>query len=144
MSQYATFLLPLAEPGVQQEELNRFLKSHAVLHVDHQLTSNGWAFCVEWTEGKVAADWREKRVDYREVLTPEAFERFRVLRGRRKAIAVEDGVEPFVIMTDAQLAEAATAEKLTAEVLKHIKGFGEKRFAKFGSRLLDEIKEENK
>ena len=138
MSQVAVFYIPLAG-GEAQEEMNAFLRGHRVLRMEMAFTGNGWAFCVEWLDGSgaVPSSWKARKVDYREILEPEVFARFAKLRERRKAIAKEDGVPPYMVMTDAQMAEAAKPEKLTAVELKKIEGFGEARFEKYGGRLLD-------
>lgn len=77
------------------------------------------------------------RIDYREVLSPEVFARFSKLRERRKAIALADGVKPYVVMTDAQLAELAKADNPTLVDLRKIEGVGDARIEKFAGRLLD-------
>jgi len=77
----------------------------------------------------------QKRIDYREVLDEATFARFAKLRERRKAIAQEDGVPPYMVMTDAQMAEAVKDGEPKPETLKKIEGFGEARFAKYAERL---------
>ncbi|MBQ9430734.1 MAG: HRDC domain-containing protein [Kiritimatiellae bacterium] len=137
--QISTFFVPLADDGRAQDDLNSFLRGRRVLKVGEAFAGNGWAFCVEWLEeGAYVRDGRQsqRRVDYREVLEPAVFERFAKLRERRKAIAAEDGVPPYMVMTDAQMAEAAKPERLTAEVLKAIEGFGEARLKKYGERIM--------
>ena len=136
--QISTFFLPMVDVGSAQEELNSFLRGHRVLQVEKAFAGDGWAILVEWLEGKEpAADWRQKRVDYREKLPPEQFERFAKLRERRKAIAVEAGVPPYMVMTDAQMAESAKFETLTISDLKKIEGFGEARIEKYGLKLIE-------
>ena len=92
--------------------------------------------CVRSCSG--LADWKRKpRIDWREKLAPEVFDRFVKLRERRKKIAAEDGVPPYMVMTDAQMAEAAGFECLTSDTFRRIEGFGEARIAKYASRLLE-------
>ena len=137
--QIAMFFIPLVGNSSSQEELNGFLRSHRILKVDKAFYDGGWAFCVEWLEGDTAAsEWKRKpRVDWREKLDPEVFERFAKLRERRKVIAIEEGVPPYMVMTDAQMAEAAQAEVLTLDVLRKIDGFGHSRIEKYGKSLTD-------
>jgi len=138
MSQIATFFIPLSDGDSFQEELNAFLRGHRALQIEKAFAGNGWAFCVEWLDGSpTSGNARVKRIDYREILEPDVFARFAKLRERRKVIALEDGVPPYMVMTDAQMAEAAKPEELTAEDLKKINGFGVARFEKYGDRLLD-------
>lgn len=139
MSQINTFFIPLNDTGERQEELNVFLRGHRVLQIERAFADTGWAFCVEWLEGVEHAPkpgWRERRIDYREVLEPEVFARFAALRERRKAIAQEEGVPPYMVMTDAQLAEAAKPEQLTEATLRSIEGFGDARMKKYARKLV--------
>lgn len=101
----------------------------------------GWGFCVEWMDGvggqADAGNWRKNpRIDYREVLDQKTFERFAHLRERRKAIAAEDGIPPFMILTDAQMAELAKMETPMPNDLGKINGVGEEKVKKFAERLL--------
>ncbi|MBP5510084.1 MAG: HRDC domain-containing protein [Kiritimatiellae bacterium] len=136
MSQFAVFFIPLQDNGAFQGELNAFLRGHRVLQVEKTFTGNGWSFCVEWLEGSTSAGFEKtRRIDYRETLEPEVFERFAKLRERRKAIAQEDGVPPYMVMTDAQMAEAVKDAYPTLETLRGLTGFGAGRFEKYGERL---------
>ena len=140
MSQISSFFLPLVDGGGAQEELNAFLRGHRVIQIEKAFAGNGWAFCVEWLEGGSPAPSKQfyrNRIDYREVLQPEEFERFSALRERRKVIAQEDGVPPYMVMTDAQMAEAAKHDRLTVEDLGRIEGFGEARSKKYGERIIE-------
>ena len=143
MAQYSTFFIPHGDEGGRQEALNAFLRSHRVLSVERSVFPEGWAFCVEWMDGAAAASapfgaYQREKIDYMKVLPPEVFTRFSELRKRRKAIADADGVKPFVVMTDAQLAKVAEIEKPTLADLKKIDGFGEAKAEKYGKRLLEE------
>ena len=79
--------------------------------------------------------YQREKIDYMKVLPPEVFTRFNELRKRRKAIAEADGVKPFVVMTDAQLAKVAEIERPTLADLKKVDGFGEAKAEKYGARL---------
>ena len=141
MVQYNTFFVPLRDGGEAQAVLNAFLRSHRVLQVEKNVFTEGWGFCVEWMEGSSSGganeNWRKNpRIDYREVLEPVVFERFAKLRERRKAIAAEEGIPPYMIMTDAQLAELAKREAPQIPDLNKIEGVGDARITKYGERLL--------
>ena len=145
MAQYNTFFIPHGDTGAQQEMLNAFLRSHRVLKVEKSVFPEGWAFCVEWMDGAAAAPvaapfgaYQREKIDYMKVLSPEVFTRFSELRKRRKAISDADGVKPFVVMTDAQLAKVAEIEKPTLADLKKVDGFGEAKAEKYGARLLED------
>lgn len=144
MTQINTFFVPLSGGDAAQAELNAFMRGRRVLQIDKSFTGNGWAFCVEWLDGAAGGGSGRpfpKRVDYRETLDPETFARFARLRERRKAISAEDGVPPYMVMTDAQMAEAVKDGVPTIETLRTIEGFGEARLAKYAARLLAGDKE---
>ena len=130
------------DDGTMAERLNLFLRARRVLSVRQRDFPEGWGFCVEWIDGAVSAarleavPYQREKVDYMKVLEPEAFKRFSEYRKRRKEIAEADGVKPFVVMTDAQMAELAKMENPTKADLKKIDGFGEARVEKYGERIL--------
>ena len=141
MVQYNTFYISNNDTGELQEQLNAFLRSHRVLQVERQAFRDGWGFCVEWMKGVSFkggdVNWRKApRVDYKEVLSPEIFEKFSKLREKRKAIAQEDGVPSYMVMTDAQLAELAKMENPSASEMSKIEGVGAARIEKYAERLL--------
>lgn len=136
--QVAVFFVPFADGASELDALNSFLRGHRVLKVDHALVDGGWAFCVEWLEGENGLEnWKRKpRVNWREKLEPGAFARFAALRERRKEIASQEGIPPYMIMTDAQMADAAKPEVLTLDDLRKIDGFGDARIRKYGDKLI--------
>lgn len=146
MAQFNTFYIPMDDDGALAERMNAFLRSHRVMSVKQRDFPDGWGFCVEWLDGEApgARDPRQylpyqrEKVDYMKVLEPDAFKRFSEYRKRRKEIAETDGVKPFVVMTDAQMAELAKVENPTKADLGKIDGFGEARVEKYGERLLAE------
>ena len=145
MAQFNTFYIPMTDDGSNAERMNAFLRGHRVLSVRQRDFPEGWGFCVEWIDGAAVvagtarwdnAPYQREKVDYMKVLEPEVFTRFSEYRKRRKEIAEADGVKPFVVMTDAQMAELAKMENPTKADLKKIDGFGEARVEKYGERIL--------
>ena len=121
------------------DEMNVFLRSKKVLQVENQLVTNPdgamWSFCIRYLDDITAGDSREK-VDYLKVLDGPTFARFSALRDIRRTVAKEEGVPAFTIFTDAELAEMAKEEVLTASSMKAIKGIGEKKMEKYSPRFL--------
>ena len=145
MAQFNTFYIPMTDDGAAADRLNVFLRSHRVLSVKQRDFPEGWGFCVEWIDGTAptmvagardARPYQREKVDYMNVLDPDEFTRFSEYRKRRREISEADGVKPFVVMTDAQMAELAKMQNPTVADLKKIGGFGEARAEKYGERIL--------
>ncbi len=78
---------------------------------------------------------RKDKVDYRQVLQEEEFARFCELRKIRKQLADDDGVPPFAVFTDAELAEIAKMNPPSPLAMKKIHGIGEKKVARYGEQM---------
>lgn len=146
---FKVFVRPI--PGESSEEaeeeaLNRFLSMHRILSVQSQLTTNVsgsyWVWCVEYVESNRHADMMSTgaalpKVDYATVLAPIEFSRYNALRELRKKFASEEAVKPFVVFTNAQLAELARRNPSSLAALKDVDGIGEARCQKYGQRVLE-------
>jgi superfamily II DNA helicase RecQ len=134
--QIKIFTIPVFGGEVLNEELNLFLRSKKILQIENQLISDGrgasWSFCVRYLDDVAIAERREQKVDYRQVLNEAEFKRFSVLRDIRKRVAEAESVPPYVVFTDAELAELAKMEQITPANLKKVKGIGEKKIEKYG------------
>jgi ATP-dependent DNA helicase RecQ len=64
-------------------------------------------------------------------------ELFGRLRELRRAIAGERRVAPFVILHDSTLRELARIRPMTLEMLRSVRGFGDRKIADFGARFLE-------
>jgi hypothetical protein len=110
--QIQIFTIPVISSTEQIEALNKFLRSHTIIDIDKQLISSEqnsyWTFCVRYLAGNypVAANQTEK-VDYKEILAPDVFSRFSLLRGCRKEIAEKNGVPVYVVFTNQELSAIA-------------------------------------
>jgi len=76
------------------------------------------------------------RIDYREVLDPEAFARFAQLREFRKRLAQEEGIPVYTVFTNAQLAEIAKNRIVTKNGMEKVDGIGGARLSKYGDALI--------
>ena len=131
--------------------INKFLRSHRILRVEKQFVPDGansqWCFCVEYLEGSEPpkrSGRKSTRIDYREVLSQESFARFARYREIRKALAEQEGIPPFVIFTDKEIAAMAEVEELTLANMRSVKGIGEKKIAKYASHFISIGKDETK
>ena len=140
--QIQIFTIPVQDNAGQTEEMNKFLRSHTVIDVDKQLINNGmnsfWTFCVRYLEGynQPIINTTEK-LDYKEILEPEVFSKYSLLRDGRKEISEKNGLPLYVIFTNEELANIAKIDGIKIEELSKIKGIGLKRVNKYGKELID-------
>jgi superfamily II DNA helicase RecQ len=102
--------------------------------------NSAWTVCVTTESGHAKTETPPRnRVDYREVLSDEDFTVFATLRTLRKEIAEQEGVPPYALFTNEQLAEIVRRRAETATDLKQINGIGPSRIQKYGERFLNEL-----
>ncbi|MBX2890942.1 MAG: HRDC domain-containing protein [Saprospiraceae bacterium] len=135
--QIKLFTIPIPGGEALTEDMNVFLRSQKVLEVTEQVVGNHWCFCIKYLDDAAPND--RQKIDYREVLDPETFQRFSRMREVRKALAESESVKPYVIFTDAELAELAKLEQLTLESMQRVKGIGEKKTEKYGAKFIEQV-----
>jgi superfamily II DNA helicase RecQ len=79
------------------------------------------------------------RVDYREVLQPDEFDRYVRLRELRKQLAEDEAIPPYAIFTNEQLAELAKIDSPSKEKMSQIPGVGKARMTKYSDRFLERL-----
>ena len=139
------FMIRASGDEATEEALNRFLRGHQVLEVRQEFVADGsnsaWNIAVRYADvqaaGPASRGSRGNAIDYKDVLDPEAFERFAELRRRRKVIAEAEGFPVFAVFTNEELAGIARMEKPTLADLRAVKGIGVKKVERFGARILD-------
>ena len=137
------FTVPIHSADDVAAELNAFLSSHRVVSVDRQFVADGpnscWAICVTWTEpdSRQSTAGRRSRIDYKEVLNEQQFAVYSRLRALRKEIAERDGVPPYALFNNEQLAKMVTDSIKTVEDLGDIAGVGPSRIDKYGAAFLE-------
>lgn len=140
--------IPTQGSANAQAELNQFVAAHRVLSVDRQLINDGarsfWAVCVayeETTSGTPEVDGAKKaRVDYKELLSEAEFGVFAKLRDLRKQWAGREGVPPYAVFTNEQLADIVRRNVSTVTDLSKVDGIGSARLDKYGKALVDALK----
>ena len=124
------------------EILNAFLRNHKVIKVEKQLVQNEgtacWSFCVSYLNDQADTPRVREKKDYQASLDSAAFERFNRYRSLRRQLAQQEGVPPYVIFTDDELAEMAKETELTTASIQAIKGIGSKKVEKYGTFFLDQ------
>ncbi len=139
--QVKLFTIPITDDGNFLEEMNRFLRANKILEVENRLVSNergaSWCFCVKYLPTAPAFQKTNNvKKDYKSELSEEIFKVFSKLREVRKEIAAEDAVPAYAVCTDQELAEIAALPEINEETLKSVRGFGEKKFEKYGQLFI--------
>ncbi len=142
------FAIPALFPVPAEEELNRFLDSHRVSQVERHLVADGassyWSVCVTWLAADAAGGKdavRRGRIDYREVLEAGEFALYDRLRTLRKQMAEAEGLPPFAVFTNEQLADMVRKRITTAVDLGAMDGIGEARMGRYGEAFLKVLRE---
>lgn len=130
------------------QEMNTFLRGKKILQVKEQLVGIHtdeacWTFSVRYVDDINAFERDKAKVDYREVLEPEAFQRFSAMRVIRKQVAKEGGVAPYMVFTDFELSELAKMEPLTLDSMLKVQGIGEKKIEKYGHFFVNSAAKED-
>jgi len=106
-----------------------------------------WSIVVEYLAGTAESRSQssgrpgKKRVYYKEVLSPEDFSVFASLREWRKQAAEKAGVPVYAIFTNEQLATIITKRVNCKADLRGIEGIGEARVEKYGSAIVQFMRE---
>jgi len=144
---YKFFSVPAGDPLDAQQELNAFLGSHKIAAVEKSLVQDGmqsfWAICISYLENGKRSDFTHKsKVDYRNVFDGKDFVVFDKLRGTRKTMAEAEGVPPYTLFTNEQLATMVQTKVTTLSGLSAIDGIGKGRLEKYGKAILNVLKDE--
>lgn len=84
----------------------------------------------------VAASEEKRDEAWRELLTDADWPLFNTIRAWRSERSKQDGVPPYVICNNQQLAEVIKARPKTLAALGRIQGFGEGKLKKYGNDML--------
>lgn len=126
-----------------EERVNMFLRAHKILKIEKEFYHyNGlgcWSLFVSYLENAPSAfqsqQEKKPKVDYKQVLENDVFQKFSRLREIRKQLATDDAVPAYAVFTDAELAEIAQIENVSPQELRKISGIGDKRVEKYGVKL---------
>ena len=134
-------VVPVFEGHEAGEDLNRFLAGNRVASVECQFIANGaesaWAICVQYLGEQTEVPASIKgRIDYRKVLPAAEFDLYARLRALRKDISEREGVPPYALFTNEQLAAMVRGRIRTPAALGEIDGVGPGRVGKYGDAFL--------
>ena len=141
------FHISSRDPATMEAELNAFLARHRVVTVERRFVECGaesfWALCVDYLMGEPgsgvnhgAPGRAERKIDYKELLTPEQFEIFAKLRDLRKQLAEKDAVPVYAIFTNEQMAAMVQKNPNSRAELREIDGIGEAKVEKYAEPFL--------
>ena len=149
--QIKIFDILASAPEQDIEQVNKFIRGHKVVDIDKQFYVSSdnvghWSLCLTYLEHATPQQQnsqyeKREKIDYKEVLSADDFEKFTRLRSIRKLLAVGDAVPAYAVFTDAELAQIAQLPSIDTTMLKRISGIGEKRIAKYGVLLCEKYKE---
>ncbi len=137
----------LASASEQDVEIvNKFIRGHKVVDIDKQFYVSSdnvahWSLCITYLamayqQQNNQSEKREK-VDYKNVLSAEDFEKFTKLRAIRKKLAEDNAIPAYAVFTDSELAQIAQLPSVDGRLLKQITGIGDKRVEKFGNLICE-------
>ena len=144
------FAIPALDPGAAEAELNRLLAAGRVAGVERQFVAAGaasfWALCVSLADspGPLPTALKAgtgRKVDYRDVLNEADFTVFARLRELRKTLAEAEGVPPYAVFTNEQLAALVTERVSSVEAMARIEGIGPSRVERYAATFLAALKE---
>ena len=138
------FSIPLLSGESESAAVNAVLQSHRVVDVQKHFVPDGsnswWAVCVTTVSTMASPpELKKGRVDYREILSTEDFDVFARLRLLRKQLADKDGVPPYAVFTNEQLADMVRNRVQTLSGLQEINGVGPARAEKYGAATVAEL-----
>ncbi|HQZ65845.1 MAG TPA: HRDC domain-containing protein [Planctomycetaceae bacterium] len=146
---YEFFRVSTASPQAASEELNRFISSHRVVHVEKYFHADGpdgyWSFCLQCqdsaTDSRSPQSKTSPKVDYKAVLTEVQFAVYSRLREQRKLISERDGVPVYAVATNEHLAAMVRGPITSKTGLMAIPGFGDAKTERYGESFLALIRQ---
>ena len=140
------FTFPVLVASIEEDSVNKFLRSVKVLEIKRDLVTVGdntyWSICVlyiPYSNNETPPGAIRGKTDYKELLTDEQFVRFCKLRKVRKRIAEDEAIPAFAVFTDQELSEISKIGEVHLDSLKKINGVGPKKIEKYGIRFCELI-----
>lgn len=139
---YHFFTIPVFSPDTEASALNAFLVSHRIVHIEKEFVGDGgksfWAFCIQYLDSaEPQPALGKKRIDYKESMDEQDFAVFVKLRDLRKQLSEKEGVPPYAIFTNEQLAQLVQDRVTSLTGLENVKGIGAARIEKYGKAFLE-------
>jgi len=147
--QFKFFWVSAQNSSSIENDLNHFLSSVHVLKIQKEFVSNGsdshFCILVEYIKSENQTSnsstyknsSSKKKVDYREILSPEDFSLYDTIRTWRKVVAQKEAVQLYTILTNEQMSIIAQKRINTLNGLKEIEGLGDTRIDKYGKEIIE-------
>lgn len=143
--QFKKFIISAADGGIEEEEVNRFLRGHRVIKVEDRYVSEGayWVILISYMENESSEKTAysgnshgEKRKPEEE-LNEEQMQRYKAFTDLRLKIAKRENLKAFLVFTNNELIDMAKIDELTVSCISKINGVSDKRAAKYGAEFVD-------
>ncbi len=147
------FKIPVANSENIETDLNAFCDQHRISNIDKHFVADGvnsfWAICVTWSsnEGSLVGSNLKRastsnskassKIDYKEVLNDNDFVLYSRLRELRKTTAERDGIPPYNVFTNEQLAAIVQRRINSKTALMDVEGIGQTRADKYGVAFIE-------
>ena len=138
------FTIPIVCNTIEEELLNKFLRSVKVLELKKELVridnSAFWAVCVLYlpgSNGDAGLTSAKGKVDYKNLLSESEFAKFCQFRKIRKHLADLDAVPAYAVFTDSELSEISRLDNVSVSSLKTVNGIGIKKLEKYGAKFCE-------
>jgi len=107
-----------------------------------------WSILLEYhllddSETHAVSKSKVKHEGYKSILSEGDWPFFERLREWRKEKSKEEGIPPFIIFTNTQLAKIAVTRPISLNALQGIKGIGEAKRKKYGKKVLSIVSVDN-
>jgi superfamily II DNA helicase RecQ len=144
--QFKKFVVSVHDSGAQEEDLNKFLKSHRILKVDSSFvpTDGYWAFMVSYQEGEPAfaspvQRSNTEKPDPEKELSPEQYQRYKKFAEVRLDLSKQERLRAFMVFTNAELIQIAKMEEPTVARIAAIHGVGADRAERYGKPMIESL-----
>jgi superfamily II DNA helicase RecQ len=138
--EFRVFTVGLHGSENQEQELNKFLRSHKAVSVDKEFVNNSlqsfWSFCVCFLSSGAPPFYKENKPDPVAALSQDHLVVYEKLRTVRNTVAKKINVPAYAVFTNEELSILSQETTITATQLTNLKGFGEGRMEKTGKTFL--------
>lgn len=143
--QIKIFQLSSSNAKYSEDELNKFLRSHRILRVEHHFVERdcSWALLVEYQDEQPDAvspvAKRRNKKDVTEGMSDELRQRYEHLRKIRTQLSMQRSVPAYVIFTNDELVLLAHEPELNEDTVKRIRGIAPSRLKDNVRYFFDEL-----